>query len=615
MSGKNFDQFEASYRQRNDRGNDFRRPGGSAKVARILGTILIALIVILALAVAGFFLSQNSNKNKWGSEEISFKLDGPEQISAGQEAIYNLNLTNLASAGLTQTEIAINWPEGFTLTTAEPNFDQTLERGGSWKVGNLDGYQKKTFVIKGRLFGKSDEKKMLGAALTYQPQNFSSKFTETASFETKISDSLVEATWDFPEQVVSGDENSGQIKIKPSADLIKAFSSLSVVMEYSNGFELVAVSPSSTPSTRESSLVWKIDKISSTEQIINFKGKVTGSNNEKKLLKLKIFGVDGIGQESPALIDWEKNVYLTKNPLVLTTTVNGKSEGEAGTGWGEELTVTLKYKNTSDQKLENSVLEASFDPTTWIDWESLKLGGTLSKVDTSEIERGGVLVFNGTQIPTLKSLEVGQEGTISFTLKLKDTAPSGADTDKGLTLRLKMTAGDFKLEAPEIKIKLSSKIGLTADARFFSDDYNQIGSGPLPPKVGEITNYKIRLGVTNSGNALKNAKVVVKLGQLADWNGQETQTEGDLIYETENRMVTWEIGKVSGDEDSLKAGFEVALKPTADYVGDVLVLVSSATLTATDTVTGQELTTQIPAKINTNLKGDPMAAGKGVVVE
>jgi len=615
MSAKNFDQFEASYRQRNNHGDNLRKPSGSARVARFLGGTLIVLVVVFALALAGFFLFQNNGQGKWGSEEITFKLNGPAQAISGAEVSYVLNLNNLASTGLAQTEIAINWQEGFVLTSAEPNFDKTLERGGSWDVGALDGYQKKTFTITGRIFDRENDKKTMGAALSYQPQNFSAKFTQSDSLDTTITGSLVEATWDFPEQAVSGAKNDGQIKIKPSADLKKAFPDLLVVMEYAEGFNLTAVSPSSTPSEREKSLVWRLEKIGG-EQILNFQGTVSGSNNEKKLLKLQILGIDAAGKESLPILDWEKNVYLTRNPLTLTGTVNSSTgTTEAAAGWGENLAVVLKYKNTSEQKLENSVIEIGFNQITWLDWETLKFSGELAGADTSEINRGGSLVFNGTQVKTLKALDVGQEGTISFNLNLKAVPPAGANTAEGLLMRMKMTAGDFKLDAPEVKIKLNSKIGLTVDARFFGDDYNQIGSGPLPPRVGEITNYKIRLAATNAGNALKDARVVLKIGQLTDWNGQETKTAGDLIFDPEEHTVTWEIGKVAAEVDDLKAGFEISLKPTADYVGDVLVLVSSAELTATDTATNQIVRAAIPAKINTNLKGDPLAAGKGVVVE
>ena len=614
MSSGNFDQFEKKYRSRNSRGSGLKTPGSGSRLIRVLGGLLVALFIIFALAVAGFFLFQNRAAPKWGSEEISFTLAGPSQAAAGQEVSYTLKLNNLASTNLGQTEITVNWPQDFVLTEASPSFDQSLESGGSWDIGELSGYQKRDFIIRGRLFGRQDESRSLNAALTYQPQNFSANFTSHASYDTKISGSLLDAEWIFPEQLVSGEEKSGQIKIKPTPEFAGAFSGALVVMEYPAGFNLISANPSTTPSERADSLVWRLDKLA-TEQTLDFKYQITGSQNEKKSLKLQLLGLSATGQESPAIIDWDKNIYLQRDPVSLGATINGSNATQIGASWGQTLDIVIKYRNTGEQKLENSILEASFNNPGWLNWDTFKLKGDLSGIATDEIERAGSLVFNGSQASLLKALDVGKEGTLAFSIQLKDTAPPSASLQSGLLLRAKMLIGDFTAQMPEITIKLNSQVNLDVDARYFSDDYNQIGSGPLPPRVDELTNYKIRVVVSNNGNPLKNARVVLKLGTLVGWNSQESQTQGDLIYETATNSVIWEIGSVDAAADTLRAGFEISLKPTAEYVGNVLVLISSATLTASDSSTGQNLTASIPAKVNTNLKGDPLAAGKGIVVE
>jgi hypothetical protein len=102
------------------------------------------------------------------------------------------------------------------------------------------------------------------------------------------------------------------------------------------------------------------------------------------------------------------------------------------------------------------------------------------------------------------------------------------------------------------------------------------------------------------------------------WTGQNVGRDaGDIAFDAASRTVTWTINKVPAGTGArlpaLTAHFEVSITPTADQIGNDVVLTDQATVAATDSATSQALTSTLPS-LTTDVPNDPQAGGEGKVV-
>ncbi len=89
------------------------------------------------------------------SLEVEFK--GSREVIAGQEVGYELSYQNTSTRDMTNLKITPRWPEGFTLSSSNPELDLT----GTWQVGTLAAGSKKTISFAGKFVGETGTQKQL----------------------------------------------------------------------------------------------------------------------------------------------------------------------------------------------------------------------------------------------------------------------------------------------------------------------------------------------------------------------------------------------------------------------------------------------------------------------
>lgn len=156
----------------------------------------------------------------------------------------------------------------------------------------------------------------------------------------------------------------------------------------------------------------------------------------------------------------------------------------------------------------------------------------------------------------------------------------------------------------------SAPLVLAAEARYWSAAGVQFGFGPLPPRVGETTGYRV-FWTVRAGTTLTGAAITATLPDAARWNGHETVTHGEgIVYDSGSRTIGWTIGDLAPNDNTVSASFEVTITPTASDIGNALTLLNATTARASD---GTALTVSAPA-VDTELS-DPGGKGKGKVVK
>lgn len=109
-------------------------------------------------------------------------------------------------------------------------------------------------------------------------------------------------------------------------------------------------------------------------------------------------------------------------------------------------------------------------------------------------------------------------------------------------------------------------------------------------------------------------KIKTVLPHNVFWTGKSVVEAGELNFDVNTREIVWRINRLPTTIRKLEANFEISITPEPKDINTVLTLLPETTLEATDKITGDQLFLAAGA-ITSNLEGDPIAAGKGLVAE
>jgi hypothetical protein len=228
-------------------------------------------------------------------------------------------------------------------------------------------------------------------------------------------------------------------------------------------------------------------------------------------------------------------------------------------------------------------------------------------------------------------LEPGQEGEVIFKVRVKEDYPIRSASDKNFVLRIKST-----LETPtvpaylglplkkvsaasEVAVKIQTELRVSAKG-YFRDPAGLIkNSGPLPPKVGEVTTYVIHWYVANPANDLENVILRTTLPAGITLTGEMAVPYGAVspVYNERTGEVIWSLGRVSAQSgatlSAFQAFFQVAALPSVNQAGNLIGLINETEFSGRDVFAGVDLLGKTPP-IRSNLPDDPtMTFEKGIV--
>lgn len=211
---------------------------------------------------------------------------------------------------------------------------------------------------------------------------------------------------------------------------------------------------------------------------------------------------------------------------------------------GDKLEYLLSLKNEGNAVLGDMISRVIMnDENDLIDWQTLKIEEE-GKMDNKEIS------WNSDGYGKLSSLSPGENIDLHFSLNLKekDFIDAGNIIDNNLTswaeIKIGMT-GDLKtdklLKSNSVNMTLNTLWDIKSEARYFNEDGQPIGSGPLPPRVGETTSYKIRWSLKADLNDVKEIKVKATLPKDIIWNDKTDIETGELYFNYETREIIWAV--------------------------------------------------------------------------
>ncbi|MEI6597234.1 MAG: hypothetical protein WCL13_03470, partial [bacterium] len=163
--------------------------------------------------------------------------------------------------------------------------------------------------------------------------------------------------------------------------------------------------------------------------------------------------------------------------------------------------------------------------------------------------------------------------------------------------------------------KINSDLSLTEQVRYYNDDNIAVGSGLLPPRVGQTTSLKVYWAINNNLNELNDLKISVTLPSNVAWDNKNRASVGSLDYDSQTNQVVWQVGRLPVSVYKADAEFNIGVTPSEADRNKIMIILPGTNITAIDSETNMQINKTLKGK-TTKLEDDSMASsisGDGII--
>lgn len=562
-------------------------------VTRWLMRAVITLASLAVLSYLGYFVYLTFFSPA-PSDPLRVSIDAPEEIVSGAVTTITVHYANEGRVPLAKLSLDCNLPDAFRVTSMLPEPTDTEEL--IWNIGSLPQKTDGTITFEGTWIADVPSSTTLQALATYRPANFNADFDAVASQSMSTLSSTLVVAGEGPESVHPGEQAAYTFTIENTGDI--AMTGVAFDLTLPEGFYVTA----STPALEAGALPsWALGELAPhVPTVVSVTGSFTADVEDVQQLQ----GAVTVTTDDATTTQSETQVFtdVQGNGLRLQLVANG-STGDIAIDPGSPLRVTVGYENTGSTPITDLSLLLDFQsdgkvPITWSD----------ATLDSGTVTSAGIR----WSAATLGSIAVGEQKSRNAIFPLKDELAAG-DVQQ-FSVVLHATVNGVTIQSQPLVITLNSDTSFSASARYYTDDGAPVGSGPLPPTVGEKTSYEVTWVLSNALHALSDVRVSATLPPSATWEDDATTSFGGLTYDAATRTVTWEIADMPQATGDVTATMQVSVTPDGSNVGSFVKLLSGSAFRATDAVTKASI--QLTAdSLTTECEGDENVAGKGSVVE
>lgn len=558
--------------------------------------ILAVIFFICTVGVGAYIFFGGANFVS--SKNVDISVLGPTSVSAGNPVELSVTVTNKNNAKLASASLTIQYPTG-TRSADDPTQELTFER---IPIGSLSAGGEVTKNIKAVFYGQKGDLQDIKLEVQYTVQGSTATFYKDKTYELAIGDSPVTMKVTGPGTTSSGDSFTTTISV--SANSSDTMKNVMVRAEYPYGF----TASDSTPSPVSNDNVWSLGDFAPGEtKTVTLRGQLIGEDQEERSFRFYV-GVSDPGSNNfnTTLYSQLQTIAISKPSVGLNLALNGDSSSTYVAPAGRAVNAVLRYQNNLPGKVINPRIVVA-------------LSGPA-------LDRGSVQALSGgfydsgsnsiTWTPENSELVPGDSGQVNFSVASLASGASG----KTITLVATVTGRDQNGNNVKVSdsktIKISSSVNLTSKVLYSRGPF--ANNGALPPKAEATTTYSVVWDLGNTENDITGGKITARLGQNVTWTGKANPA-GDVAYDPEQNLVTWNVGDLSSGTGFSSAGkeavFQVAFKPSISQIGSVPQLITGATFSGTDSFTDSAVTVTNSA-LTTRLSNDPkFVQGDEVVVK
>ena len=615
---------------------------------------LFRSLLILGIIVAGLYFAYAYWFN--GNSDITafdLKIMAPDNITAGEQFSYTINYHNPTKYALSQVHLELQYPAGFVFAGASA---PATSGNYGWDLPDMDPGANGSLTVTGELISEPDAVNIISGRLSYLPGSLSSQFEKEASASTIVSGpgftvdlnysqtaflkqdndltlifsnvqnnylgdfnitfsvpaeasaavvaTTTAATATSTANIATTTTKTAVTTIKTAAATINAatINAATTTMAATSTGPIATSSPSFSI-TKIGGASWQVSGLSpgidSQEVPLTYRLNKQAAD-ETIMVRLEKKTADG-----QSYVFWEKSFTpeVVTSGLNLTLTLNGSKNDDA-VNFGAPLDYALTYSNLGTNSFKDVIMMAALSGD-FLDWSSLQdsKNGQVSNQ---------TIIWTKNEMPDLAEIKPGQTGEIDFSINL---LPFHQESDLGKNLTV-TAYGQYSVNSQPIKGqdnksntingKINSDLSLSESILYFNSDNTPVGSGPLPPQVGQKTSFKVYWTLTNNLHELSGARAIFSLPSYVSWDEKNATNVGSIYYDAASRQVIWEIGRLPVSVYHATAEFGISITPADSDRNKILVLSPGSTVSALDTETNGTIMKKTGPK-TTKLEDDDIA--------
>ncbi len=566
-----------------------KRYKGRYKFARVMFSIDLVLLSIAATLFAVFaFVSIVQPKSF--SDKIIFEATvAPREIVSGASSTLVIRFTNTSKEDLRDVTLNFQYPDHFLLQEISSKNNEIS--GQNIFIPFIASGTSGSVHIRGVMFGDIGGQQSFTSTMTFTHGEKASRDTKIDTHTFTPVDSALVLSLHLPERLVAFQNVDGFIEYENTGEV--ELPTINILPTWPDRFSLLSIDASTVDGQYEVPAILPGEK-----GVMDFSGFLGNVGKEAvfEFLPSYTFGDTRYNQQMLTHI-----APVVPPQITVDHTIETDALKPGGTA---EVTVSYKHEG------EFPVYDAEIGITS----------------ESPFLAQKEVLV-DSNLFPELEELQPGDEGILTLDLHLKSSVVSSQTSQfENLSVSSKTlsyyTLGDGTSQrvtslGPEITVPLTTPLVLDSFGRYMAASGDQLGRGPLPPRVGIETKYWIFWNVRGTTNNIRDLHIEGTLAPGVRFTGKQTVSHNNAtVYNKDTHSVSWESALISPtlspSSKIVGIAFEVGITPTEDMLGTSPLLLSSILATGRDARTGAFVSAS-GSPISTALFNDIAASGKSLV--
>lgn len=567
-----------------------------------LRSVFIAAIGISFAAIIGvsIILYVKYQRSFFTEENVVLTMHIAEAVVSNRETEVVLTIENKNRAQLDDVDIIVRYGQYFQPTEAQKDFQGGKDERGLITIGTIDPNSTREVVLRGTFAAPENDVESISANLRYTPQRSDKQRATESQVSTTVTSSPIIATIISEKEVVSGNLVDLIVEYRNASE--ETIENVFLTMQYPPGFSFIE----SDPGVSQDQNIWSLGTLSADEKgTIRIRGAVTGNvdNVENISASLSV----GAGAEEVAYSRATHAYRVIAAPVTLVQSVIGDTDGVIRAG--QHIEYDISFKNTGDTPLRDVVLRLFIDGEA-PDYESLhlKTGGFYDRAKRE-------IVWKASDVPALGVLNPGDMGKVGFTVTMKNILPVDTLDDKNFTVTTVMSldSNDVSSTIRENKNILSNARIIKVAAKPLIDAKIEHLLGPLPPRVGLGTTYRVTLRAGSVNNDLHNVVVKGLVPSGIDFVPQAEAEKPPVVLNERSNEFIWNIGKIDSGTGVItplkEAVFDIVLTPSVNDVNALPSLIKGGLMTGHDAFLGQDFTENLKGYNTQSIPGGSFSSG------
>ncbi len=548
----------------------------------LLGGAIVFFIGAISFFAYYFLFGAGSFAASSGN--ITISVSGPPQIEGGTRSEFQIVVVNRNKVALQLADLIVTYPQG----TRSPTDFATDLPSQRIPLGSIETGGTRQGTISAILSGHEGDHATVKVELEYRIQGSSAIFVTSTDYGIVFSSSPLSLTAEGNKETIAG--QPVEMTISVASNTNAPVKDVLVSAQYPFGFKFSSASPAPSSVSSSQSGLWQIGDLSPGQRrTITIRGSLGGEAGDDRIFRFTA-GTRSNTASSTIETTLAEHVYpisISESFLGLAISVNGTAGSTVTVSPDQKVTVSIGWKNNLPTAITDAVIVAKLSGLV-ID------GTTVRSNDGFYRSNDNIMLWDKTTSKgALASLPPGDSGKVEFSFQMPGSQELGGLVNPQLNISIN-AAGKRVSESgvPEnlqssasAKIALASEFYLTAQGLYYANPFGSVG--PMPPKAGTETTYAIIFTVTNTTNAISEAKVIAHLPPYVRWIGIYSPSSESISFNQNDGTVSWNIGAIApgvglNGTTPRQAAIAIGFTPSTSQIGQQPALLTGIELSGID---------------------------------